>query len=145
MKKIIDNKLIGNVKIYKNEMKSSQDYEAYKNMFNSKVFNEGNEDEYVLFNTINYSKTSTYKTPIKPKKINTIWKVTQLNQWGEFCCDLGFFESKEKAIKQMFKGLSIDYRGFKKEVHFDGKQWHCERYDFIIDISEINFNVYGEV
>lgn len=145
MKKVIENKYIGNVKIYKNEMKNPQDFEAYGMMFNSKIYNKGTENEYVLFNTINYEKTTTYKKPSKPKKLESIWKVTQLNQWGEFCCDLGFFESKDIAIKQMFKGLSVDYKGFKKEVMFDGKQWHCERYDFIIDISEINFNVYGEV
>ena len=47
----------------------------------------------------------------------------------------------------MFKGLSKLYKGFKKEVWFDenSEQWHCEKYDFIIDISPVEFNKFGEV
>ena len=47
----------------------------------------------------------------------------------------------------MFKGLSKLYKGFKKEVWLDENsgQYHCEKYDFIIDISPIEFNKFGEV
>jgi len=149
MKKIIDNKNLGHVKIFKSDFKNTEDYESYKTMFNAHVEREGTNDEYIVFHTINLSKALNYKKPSKPKpkKIKTAHKITQLNQWGEFCCDFGIFESKEEAVKQMFKGLSKLYKGFKKEVWLDENsgQYHCEKYDFIIDIVEIEFNKFGEM
>ena len=148
MKKIIDNKNLGHVKIFKSDFKNTEDYESYKTMFNAHVEREGTNDEYIVFHTINLSKALNYKKPSKPKpkKIKTAHKITQLNQWGEFCCDFGIFESKEEAVKQMFKGLSKLYKGFKKEVWLDENsgKYHCEKYDFIIDIVEIEFNKFGE-
>jgi hypothetical protein len=149
MKKIIDNKNLGHVKIFKSDFKNTEDYESYKTMFNAHVEREGTNDEYIVFHTINLSKALNYKKPSKPKpkKIKTAHKITQLNQWGEFCCDFGIFESKEEAVKQMFKGLSKLYKGFKKEVWLDENsgKYHCEKYDFIIDIVEIEFNKFGEM
>ena len=148
MKKIINENQIGNVKIFRSDFKNNEDYEAYKTMFNAHVYREDTNDEYVVFNTINLSKAINYKKPSKPKpkKIKTAYKITQLNQWGEFCCNFGDFESKEVAIEEMFKGLSKLYKGFKKEVWLDKNsgQYHCEKYDFIIDIAEIEFNKFGE-
>lgn len=78
--------------------------------------------------------------------METIWQVTQLNSQGGFCCVLGFFESEEMAIRKTFEGLEKDYKGFKKEVYFVGRnQWNCDKHDFIIDISEKKFNTYGEI
>ena len=149
MKKIINENQIGNVKIFRSDFKNNEDYEAYKTMFNAHVYREDTNDEYVVFNTINLSKAINYKKPSKPKpkKIKTAYRITQLNQWGEFCCNFGDFESKEVAIEEMFKGLSKLYKGFKKEVWLDENsgQYHCEKYDFIIDISPIEFNTFGEV
>ena len=149
MKKIINENQIGNVKIFRSDFKNNEDYEAYKTMFNAHVYREDTNDEYVVFNTINLSKAINYKKPSKPKpkKIKTAYKITQLNQWGEFCCNFGDFESKEVAIEEMFKGLSKLYKGFKKEVWLDENsgQYHCEKYDFIIDISPVDFNTFGEV
>lgn len=149
MKKIIDNKNLGHVKIFKSDFKNTEDYESYKTMFNAHVERKGTNDEYIVFHTINLSKALNYKKPSKPKpkKIKTAHKITQLNQWGEFCCDFGIFESKEEAVKQMFKGLSKLYKGFKKEVWLDENsgKYHCEKYDFIIDIVEIEFNKFGEM
>lgn len=149
MKKIINENQIGNVKLFKSDFKNTEDFEAYKTMFNAHVYREGTLDEYVVFNTINLKNTSNYKAPkkAKPKRIKTAYKVTQLNQWGEYCCDFGIFESKEEAIKQMYKGLSKLYKGFKKEVWLDENsgQWHCDKYDFIINISPIGFNSFGEM
>ena len=149
MKKIIDNKNLGHVKIFKSDFKNTEDYESYKTMLNAHVEREGTNDEYIVFHTINLSKALNYKKPSKPKpkKIKTAHKITQLNQWGEFCCDFGIFESKEEAVKQMFKGLSKLYKGFKKEVWLDENsgKYHCEKYDFIIDIVEIEFNKFGEM
>ena len=149
MKKIINENQIGNVKIFRSDFKNNEDYEAYKTMFNAHVYREDTNDEYVVFNTINLSKAINYKKPSKPKpkKIKTAYKITQLNQWGEFCCNFGDFKSKEVAIEQMFKGLSKLYKGFKKEVWLDENsgQYHCEKYDFIIDISPVDFNTFGEV
>ena len=149
MKKIIDNKNLGHVKIFKSDFKNTEDYESYKTMFNAHVEREDTNDEYIVFHTINLSKALNYKKPSKPKpkKIKTAHKITQLNQWGEFCCDFGIFESKEEAVKQMFKGLSKLYKGFKKEVWLDENsgKYHCEKYDFIIDIVEIEFNKFGEM
>lgn len=148
MKKIINENQIGNVKLFKSDFKNTEDFEAYKTMFNAHVYREGTFDEYVVFNTINLKNTSNYKSgKPKPRKIKTAYKVTQLTQWGEFCCDFGIFESKEEAIKQMYKGLSKLYKGFKKEVWLDENsgQWHCEKYDFIINISQIEFNSFGEM
>ena len=148
MKKIINENQIGNVKIFKSDLKNTVDYEAYKKMFNAHVYREGTNDEYVVFYTIDLSKAINYKKPSnpKPKKIKTAYRITQLNQWGEFCCEFGTFESKEVAIEEMFKGLSKLYKGFKKEVWLDENsgQYHCEKYDFIIDIAEIEFNKFGE-
>lgn len=149
MKKIINENQIGNVKLFKSDFKNTEDFEAYKTMFNAHVYREGTADEYVVFNTIDLTKVTNYKAPkkSKPRKIKSAYKVTQLNQWGEFCCDFGIFESKEEAIKQMYKGLSKLYKGFKKEVWLDENsgQWHCEKYDFIINISQIEFNSFGEM
>ena len=149
MKKVIDNKYLGHVKIFKSDFKNTEDYEAYKTMFNAHVEREDTNDEYVVFYTIDLSKAINYKKPskTKPKKIKTAYRITQLNQWGEFCCNFGDFESKEVAIEEMFKGLSKLYKGFKKEVWLDENsgQDHCEKYDFIIDISPIEFNTFGEV
>ena len=148
MKKIINENQIGNVKIFRSDFKNTVDYEAYKTMFNAHVYREDTNDEYVVFNTINLSKAINYKkqSKPKPKKIKTAYRITQLNQWGEFCCSFGDFESKEVAIEEMFKGLSKLYKGFKKEVWLDENsgQYHCEKYDFIIDIVEIEFNKFGE-
>ena len=121
MRKIINENQIGNVKIFKSDFKNTEDYESYKTMFNAHVEREGTNDEYIVFHTINLSKALNYKKPSKPKpkKIKTAHKITQLNQWGEFCCDFGIFESKEEAVKQMFKGLTKEYKGFKKEVWLD--------------------------
>ena len=149
MKKIINENQIGNVKIFRSDFKNNEDYEAYKTMFNAHVYREDTNDEYVVFNTINLSKAINYKKPSKPKpkKIKTAYRITQLNQWGEFCCNFGDFKSKEVAIEEMFKGLSKLYKGFKKEVWLDENsgQYHCEKYDFIIDISPVDFNTFGEV
>lgn len=149
MKKIINENQIGNVKIFKSDFKNTEDYEAYKTMFNAHVYREDTVDEYVVFNTINLTKATNYKKPskLKPKKIKTAYRITQLASSGQYCCNFGTFESKEEAIKQMFIGLSKLYKGFKKEVWFDenSEQWHCEKYDFIIDISPVEFNKFGEV
>ena len=148
MRKIINENQIGNVKIFKSDFKNTEDYEAYKTMFNAHVEREDTNDEYVVFYTIDLSKAVNFKKPSqpKPKKIKTAYRITQLNQWGEFCCNFGDFESKEVAIEEMFKGLSKLYKGFKKEVWLDKNsgQYHCEKYDFIIDIAEIEFNKFGE-
>ena len=148
MKKIINENQIGNVKIFKSDLKNTVDYEAYKKMFNAHVYREGTNDEYVVFNTINLSKAINYKKPSqpKPKKIKTAYRITQLASSGQYCCNFGDFESKEVAIEEMFKGLSKLYKGFKKEVWLDENsgQYHCEKYDFIIDIAEIEFNKFGE-
>lgn len=146
MKKVvIEEKYLNRVQISKDEISN---YDEVKNLPNANIYREGTADEYVVFNTIDLTKVTNYKAPkkSKSKKINSIFKVKQLNSQGGFCCNLGFFESREIAIEKTFKGLSKDYKGFRKEVWFDGKnQWHCDKYEFIIDISEIEFNTYGEV
>ena len=148
MRKIINENQIGNVKIFKSDFKNTEDYEAYKTMFNAHVEREDTNDEYVVFYTIDLSKAINYKKPSKPKpkKIKTAYRITQLASSGQYCCDFGDFESKEVAIEEMFKGLSKLYKGFKKEVWLDENsgQYHCEKYDFIIDIVEIEFNKFGE-
>ena len=149
MKKVIDNKHLGHVKIFKSDFKNIEDYETYKAMFNAHVEREDTNDEYIVFYTIDLSKAVNFKKPSKPKpkKIKTAYRITQLASSGQYCCNFGDFESKEVAIEEMFKGLSKLYKGFKKEVWLDENsgQYHCEKYDFIIDISPVDFNTFGEV
>lgn len=143
MNYIINSSNTYNVKIMKSEFENLEDYEEYKKMPNASINRAGTADEYVSFNT--FSKQKKYSKP-RVKKIKTIFKLRQLNSQGGVCCDFGFFETREMAIKAMFKGIEKLYKGFKKNYHFDGhNQWHYSEKDFIMDIQEIEFNTFGEI
>lgn len=149
MKKSIENKYLGHIKIFKNDFKNTEDYKSYKKMFNAHIEREDTNDEYIVFHTINLSKAISIKPQSNPKskKIKSAYKITQLNQYGEFCCDFGIFESKEIAIEQMLKGLSKLYKGFEKDVWLNTNtgQWHSDKHNFIINISKVEFNTFGEM
>ena len=53
---VINEKDVGYVKIFKDELKNVEDFAKYKNLFNAKVEREGTNDEYVVFNTFKLSK-----------------------------------------------------------------------------------------
>jgi len=80
-----------------------------------------------------------------------IYRVSQLSSQGEFIYDFGFFDSKEKAYNELRKGFKDLYKDidFDKDVCFDNRsQYVCNKYEFIIDISAIDFNrfyIYGGV
>jgi len=81
-------------------------------------------------------------------KVKEIYRVSQLSSQGEFICDFGFFDSEERAIKEMVKGVKEYYQdiNFDKDVCFDNRsQYVCNKYEFIIDISAIDFNTFGEI
>ena len=79
MKKVIDNKYLGHVKIFKSDFKNTEDYEAYKTMFNAHVEREDTNDEYVVFYTIDLSKAINYKKPSKPKPKKSKLHIELLN------------------------------------------------------------------
>lgn len=76
----------------------------------------------------------------------TIWKVSQLSIHGEHLCDFGFFESEELAIKSFMEGFEKIYKGFIKDVYSYGRnQWGSDKYDFLIDLKEIDLNRFEEL
>ncbi len=53
---VINEKNVGYVKIFKDEVKNFEDYRGYKNLPNAVVEREGTADEYVVFKTFDLSK-----------------------------------------------------------------------------------------
>ena len=74
--KIINENKIGNVKIFKDDFKNVDDFESYKNMFNSHINREGTADEYVSFNTINLSNMKDYNKT-KSSQIKKVYKISK--------------------------------------------------------------------
>ncbi|MCT7563301.1 hypothetical protein N5U23_04645 [Aliarcobacter butzleri] len=146
MYKIINRNKIGNVKIFKDELKNVDDFESYKNMFNSHINREGTADEYVSFNTINLSNMKDYKETKSPQ-IKEVYKISQYNLQGGHCCDFGLFSDKEKAIQIMLKKVNKLYPGFKKKHWYDNNSevWHYDEKDFFIRIDPIKLNVFEEL
>jgi len=79
-----------------------------------------------------------------------IYRVSQLSNHGEFICDFGFFDSKEKAYNELRKGFKDLYKDidFIKDCSYSNKDdgvWDFIKHDFIIVIHTIKFNTFMEV
>lgn len=146
MKKAIKVKLIGNVKIFKDELKNIEDYETYKILYNSHVEREGTDDEYVSFNTINLKDLEEIKDP-KPKNIKQVYQISQYAIQGSHCCDFGLYDDKDKAIQEMLSGVDKLYPGFKEEYWYcsNSDVWYYDEKGFYIRINTIEFNTFGEI
>ena len=146
MKKEIKENKIGNVKIFKDEMKNLEIFECYKKMTNAHIHREGTSDEFVSFNTIKLQDLTDPK-PSKQKKIDKVYQISQYSSHGSHCCDFGIFTDKEKAIQIMLKEVNKLYPGFKKNHWYDSNSdtWHYDEKDFFIKINAIKLNVFGEL
>lgn len=130
---LIETGNIGYVKIYKNELKNSQDFEDYKNLTNATIEREGTNDEFVVFKTFrNPQKFST-----------TYYKISQYNKWfSEHCADFGTFDDFDAAVEAMKIGFEELYPGFADDVYENGSnQWITDKYDFGVMIEEIEFEI----
>lgn len=77
---------------------------------------------------------------------NTVWKVSQLSIHGEHLCDFGYFDSKKLAIDSFMKGFDELYSGFREDVYSNGiNQWITDKHDFVVNLSEIELNIFEEV
>jgi len=87
---------------------------------------------------------------INTKTLKEIYRVSQLSNHGEFICDFGFFDSEEKAYKELRKGFKDLYKDidFIKDCSYNNREdgeWDFTKYDFIIVIRAIKFNTFMEV
>jgi|GEM_PF-2490917 len=86
-------------------------------------------------------------------EVKEIYRVSQLSSQGEFICDIGFFDSEQKAYNELrdnFKDLYEDI-DFIKDCSYSNRdigEFHFNKYDFIMVIRSIDFNrfyIYGGV
>ena len=147
MKKEIKENKIGNVKIFKDDLRCTEDFEAYKTMFNSHIEREGTADEYVSFNTVNLKDLKDIKPTPKQKEIKEIYQISQYNSQGGHCCYFGLFTDKDKALEVMLREVNKLYPGFKKNHWYDSNSdvWHYDEEDFFIKIEPLTVNVFGEI
>lgn len=139
-KYIIEAEKIGYLKIFKNEMKNTQDFEHYKNLPNANVEREDTNDEFVVFKTFR-----------NPQEFSpTYYKISQFDKYfSEHCANFGTFNNFDAAVEAMKIGFEELYPGFTDDVYENGSnQWITDRFDFGVMIEEIQFeitNTFGEV
>lgn len=138
-KLIIDASNVGNVKIFKNEIKNSQVFKDYKNLSNATVEREDTNDEFVVFRT--FRNAQNFST--------SYYKISQYDKWfNEFCADFGTFNELEDAIEAMKNGFEEMYPGFIDDVYENGtNQWISDKFEFGVMIEECSFeinNTFGE-
>jgi len=131
---VINEKDVGYVKIFKDELKNVEDFANYKNCFNAKVEREGTADEYVVFNTFKLSKAIINKKS---------YLLQERNSWYETASaiNLGVFSSIENALKAAKKEYG--------ELRQDGSRFNYEPIknpnDVTIFIIEFETDEFGEV
>ena len=98
---VINEKDVGYVKIYKDEVKYFGDYRDFKNLPNAIVEREGTADEYVVFKTFDSSKAAHRKS----------YLLQERNSWYETASaiNLGVFSSIENALKAAKKILDEEF------------------------------------
>jgi len=80
---------------------------------------------------------------INTETLKEIYRVSQLSLHGEFICDLGFFDSEQKAYNELKDGFKDLYEDidFIKDCSYsnrDNGEFHFN--DFIIVIRSIDLN-----
>lgn len=136
---LIDTNNVEYVKIFKNELKSSQVFEDYKNLSNATVEREGTNDEFVVF--------KTFKNP--QNFSSTYYRISQYDKsFNEHCANFGTFDVFDAAVEAMQIGFEELYPGFTDDVYENGSnQWITDRFDFGVMIEEIQLeitNTFGE-
>lgn len=130
---VINEKNVGYVKIFKDEVKNFEDYRGYKNLPNAVVEREGTADEYVVFKTFDLSKAVHKKS----------YLLQERNSWYETASavNLGVFSSIENALKAAKKEYG--------ELRQDGSRFNYEPIknpnDVTIYIIEFETDEFGEV
>lgn len=75
-----------------------------------------------------------------------VYEIKQFDQWvSKELCSFGVFTDKEIAIQEMLKGLADLYPEIHKDLHKNGDQWTTDKYEFVIQIQEIELNKFGEL
>jgi len=130
---VINEKDVGYVKIYKDEVKYFGDYRDFKNLPNAIVEREGTADEYVVFKTFDSSKAAHRKS----------YLLQERNSWYETASaiNLGVFSSIENALKAAKKEYG--------ELRQDGSPFNYvpikNPNDVTIFIIEFETDEFGEV
>lgn len=60
--------------------------------------------------------------------------------------DFGMFFNRDKAVEAMMNGFEELYPGFKDDVYENGyNQWMTDKFDFAVNITEVEMNKFGEL